>query len=57
MPSLPPTSPPITTTLEAGGYVLTCACQWVKWAASVNDAAEARRLHAKSCKTCQAVGE
>lgn len=44
---------PITTTREAGGYVTTCACTWLKWSATHPDADAGRREHVKRCKVAR----
>ncbi len=39
-----------TTTTEGGGYVVTCECHWLKFAADEQHAAKYRREHEKTCK-------
>jgi hypothetical protein len=40
----------ITLTAEGSGYVLTCVCQWTRFAATRPDADTQRYDHAKKCK-------
>lgn len=43
--------PPITTTAEGGGHVVTCGdCQWTRFLATYGDALAAVADHAKKCK-------
>ena len=48
---------PFTLTAEAGGFVLTCACQWLRWFLTRPDSDAGRREHEKRCKTARGEGD
>ena len=57
MPAVKPSLGPTTVTHEGGGYVVSCACLWLKFAADEQHAAKYRREHEKTCAKCKAVAE
>lgn len=38
------------TTQEGGGFVVTCACRWLRFEATKPGSEDAERGHAKKCK-------
>lgn len=62
MPTIPPPPTPrrygplpqIGLVAAAGGYLITCACRWLKWFETEKAARDGEREHEKKCK---AVGE
>lgn len=50
-------SSPTQITAEAGGYVVSCACLWLKFARTDQHAAKYRREHEKTCAKCKAATE
>ena len=47
---------PFTLTAEAGGFVLACACRWLKFFATRPDSDAGRREHEKRCKVARGEG-
>lgn len=43
----------ITETRESTGYVLTCACRWLRYFETHPDADAGRREHVKRCKVAR----
>ena len=48
---------PFTLTAEAGGFVLACACRWLKFYVTRPDSDAGRREHEKRCKVARGEGE
>lgn len=44
---------PFTLTAEAGGFVLACACRWLRWFVTRPDSDAGRREHEKRCKVAR----
>lgn len=42
--------PVLGVTPEAGGFVATCACRWVRWWEDRKHAAQGLAVHVKKCK-------
>jgi len=54
----PVTTPGLTKiTAEAGGYVVTCGCRWLKFFPTDVTATDGRVAHEKKCKAARGDGE
>lgn len=48
---------PTQVVTEGGGFVVSCACKWLRFFASMADARNGRREHEKKCKVARGEGE
>lgn len=56
MSARPTTPNALKLTVEAGGFVLSCACLWLRFFATQVAAADGGREHAKKCKVAGGEG-